>query len=327
LIIRPFYLSLIAAVLILAGGSVVAVYFFSVLTRPAIFADDASVVIPSGAGQVVISAVLNRKGIDHPLWVMRIEEWRRGDAYLPKAGEFALPKETSLEAAMDIIHDGKSIQHDITIPEGWTSAQIIEAIHNDERLNGVISPLPSEGSMLPETYFFTRGTDRNVLVDRLRQEQELIFALLWTERQDDLPFSTMDEAIVLASIVEKETGLDRERPQVASVFINRLRAGMRLQSDPTTLYGLVRAGLTVGTLKSTHLKHPSPWNTYRHKGLPPTPIANPGRASMRAVLNPADTDFFYFVADGQGGHKFAKTLAEHQKNVRNWRKIKNAKSP
>lgn len=319
-------LSLFLAVVILAIIGVFATYFFSVLSRPAIFKDDV-IVIPSGAGAVVISARLNNKGIRHPFWVIQLETLRRGKGYVPKAGEFTLPEGTSLKTALDIFNKGSVIQHSLTFPEGWTSRQILAVIDGDERLSGEVTPLPAEGTMLPETYFFTRGVDRNLLVNRLQEAQEASFAILWSERQSNLPLKNIAEAIVLASIVEKETGRADERPKVASVFINRLRAGMRLQSDPTVLYGLEQAGEGVAILLRRHLKHDSPWNTYQHRGLPPTPIANPGQASMEAVLNPAETEFFYFVADGKGGHRFAKTLAEHQKNVRDYRKIQRTKSP
>ncbi|MCE2517046.1 MAG: endolytic transglycosylase MltG [Alphaproteobacteria bacterium] len=311
---------------ILATMAVAAVYVSSVLTRPGVGADTTIIITP-GDGRVVISAKLNSRGIDHPIWVMRLEELMRAEDYVPKAGEFALPAGTSLTAAMDIIHQGASIQHNLTIPEGWTSRQVVDALYNDDRFAGVITPLPAEGTILPETYFFTRGASRNAMVIRLQQSQELAFAALWADRQKDLPFTTLNEAIVLASIVERETGISGERGKVASVFINRLRDGMRLQSDPTVLYGLAQAGEAVEELKRSHLKHPSPWNTYRHHGLPPTPIANPGRASLAAVLNPDDTDFYYFVADGTGGHKFAKTLKEHNRNVRAWRKIRDKARP
>ena len=321
---RLVRLSLLTVIAMLAGMAVAAVYVSSVLTRPGV-TQDTTVIINPGDGRVVISAALNARGIEHPQWVMRLEELMRGDAYLPKAGEFALPLGTSLTQAMDIIHDGASIQHNLTVPEGWTTRQVVDALYGDDRFEGVITPLPREGTLLPETYFFTRGADRNAMVVRLQQSQELAFAALWADRQDDLPLASLDEAIVLASIVEKETGLSAERGKVASVFINRLRKGMRLQSDPTVLYGLAQAGEAVAVLKRSHLKHPSPWNTYRHHGLPPTPIANPGRDSLAAVLNPEQTEFFYFVADGRGGHNFAKTLKEHNRNVRAWRKIRDSK--
>ena len=302
-----------------AGGWL---YVTSILNRPQIFTQDQTIIIKPGAGRVVISAVLNQAGIDHPQWVMRLEERRRGKAYLPKAGEYALPQGTSLMTAMDIIHQGQSIQHRLTFPEGLTSAEITAAINADDRFEGAITPQPAEGTLLPETYAFTRGADRGQLIARMHQAQEISFAALWASRAQDLPLKTMDEAIILASIVEKETGLAGERAKVASVFINRLKAGMRLQSDPTVIYGMTQAGIKVNTLLRRHWKHNSAWNTYRIDGLPATPICNPGEAAMAAVLNPASTAYYYFVADGNGGHAFAQTLAEHNRNVRAYQQVK-----
>ena len=316
-------LFLLLAGLIAGGGGVL--YFSSILHRPAIFTDNATIIIKPGAGRVVISAVLNKAGISHKRWIMQLEELRRGNAYRPKAGEFSLPNGTSLALAMDIIHQGTSIQHEFTIPEGWTSTQVMDALYADNRFVGTVTPLPIEGSLFPETYYFTRGASRSDMVTRLQQAQELAMAELWAGRQQDLPLKSLQDAIILASIVEKETGVSGERGKVASVFINRLRLNMRLQSDPTVLYGLVQAGEEVKELKRSHLKHKSPWNTYKHKGLPPTPISNPGLASLAATLNPQKTNYIYFVADGTGGHKFAITLDEHNKNVRAWRKIRDAK--
>ena len=307
-----FY-GLLAMLAGMAGGWL---YTALILNRPAIFTADQTIMIKPGAGRVVISAVLNRAGIDHPLWVMRLEELRRGKSYVPKAGEFALPQGTSLTAAMDIIHQGQSILHQLTIPEGQSSAEVTAAINADDRLRGAITPQPREGTLLPETYAFIRDASRDQLIQRMQEAQEISFASLWGARAKDLPFETLDEAIILASIVEKETGLSGERGKVASVFINRLRAGMRLQSDPTVLYGLKQAGVEVKTLLRRHWKHNSPWNTYRVDGLPPTPICNPGEAAMQAVLNPDATGYYYFVANGEGGHNFAKTLADHNRNVR-----------
>jgi len=306
-----------------AAGSLV-IWWFSELHRPGIMAEDAVILVPEGAGRVVISAELNRAGIPHSRWVMQLEERRRDTAYRPKAGEFLLPKGTSLAGAMDIIHAGKAIQHGFALPEGWTSADVATALMADPRFSGVITPQPKEGELLPETYFFTRGTDRNVFLERIRKAGEIAFAEAWADRADDLPYDSLDEAIILASIIEKETALVEERGKVASVFVNRLRAGMRLQSDPTVIYGLQRAGIAVERLLRRHLDDPNPWNTYRHHGLPPTPICNPGLESLLAALKPEDTPYFYFVADGKGGHAFARTLAEHNRNVRAWRQHQNS---
>ena len=176
--------------------------------------------------------------------------------------------------------------------------------------------------MAPNTYFFQRGETRQELLDRMQEAQQAALAELWEGRADDLPLKTPEEALILASIVEKETGLPEERPQVAAVFINRLRKGMRLQSDPTIIYGVTFGKAPLGRgLRRSEIDRKTDWNTYQIDGLPPTPIANPGRDSIAAVLNPPETDFLYFVADGTGGHVFARTLAEHNRNVAQWRRI------
>lgn len=307
---------------VVLGTGAAAIWFFSELHRPGIMKDDTIILIPEGSGRVVISAVLEKVGIPHSRWVMRVEEYRRGKGYRPKAGEFLLVQGSNLAQAMDIIHEGKAIQHSFAIPEGWTSAEVSAALLEDERLSGSITPELREGELLPETYFFTRGTDRNVFVERIRKAREVAFAEAWSNRDDNLPYESLDEAVILASIIEKETGLAEERGKVASVFVNRLRAGMRLQSDPTVIYGLLRSGIVVERLKRSHLRDPNPWNTYMQMGLPPTPICNPGLDSLIAALNPEDTTYFYFVADGKGGHAFARTLAEHNRNVKAWRRLK-----
>jgi len=319
---RYFGVISVIFLIVSAGIGALIIWFYSELHRPGVMKDREIILIPDGAGRVVISAVLERAGIPHSRWVMRIEERRRDQGYRPKAGEFILPPGTSLSGAMDIIHEGKAIQHSFVIPEGWTSVEIASALQNDTRFSGNITPEIREGELLPETYFFTRGTDRNVFVERVRKAREIAFAEAWVERAEDLPYASLDEAIILASIIEKETGLAAERGKVASVFINRLRSGMRLQSDPTVLYGLFRSGKIVERLTREHLKDPNPWNTYVQNGLPPTPICNPGLDSLKAALNPEKTLFFYFVADGKGGHAFAKTLAEHNRNVRAWRAMR-----
>lgn len=318
-------LSLFILLACICTGGVITAVFTSYLGRPSLFQNDANVIIPAGAGRVVISARLNSAGLDHPEWVMRLEEIRRGKTYVPKAGEYHLPKGTSLTAAMDILHAGNTVQHSFTIPEGHTVRQVLDQLYGDDKLTGLITPIPIEGSLLPETYFFERGAKRNDLILRMQQSQELSFAALWAERAEGLPVTTLKDAIILASIVEKETGQDSERTLVASVFINRLNKNMKLQSDPTTLYGLVQSGTPVKKLLRRHLDHDSLWNTYKYKGLPPTPITNPGRESLAAVLNPAVSDYLYFVANGDGGHNFAKTLDEHNKNVRIWRKIQKSR--
>ena len=313
--IRRYFIIDVLLLLFLFGCGL-SLYIVSVLYRSAA-PDDAVIIIERGVGRLAISQIVNDAGIKHPSWVLGFEGWRRGDDYLAKSGEYLLPQGTNLAEAMDIIHDGDSIAHRFTIPEGWTVAEVIAALEADTRLTGEISIKADEGDFLPETYHFIRGAERDALIERFQQSKEIVFASLWAERQrDDLPIATLSDAIILASIVEKETGLAEERGKVASVFINRLRHGWPLQSDPTVVYGLRRAGIEPEKLLRRHWKHQSPWNTYLHKGLPPSPICNPGLASLEAVLHPAETDYLFFVADGKGGHRFAVTLDEHNRNVR-----------
>ncbi len=240
-----------------------------------------------------------------------------------KAGEYSIPAGASIIDIIEILVEGKSILHYFTAPEGLTTEQILRLITEDEVLVGDVTMAPAEGEMLPETYAFTRNETRDAMIVRMMAAQDEVIASLWDGRQMDLPISTPEEAIILASIVEKETGVRAERPRVAAVFINRLKRTppMRLESDPTVIYGLTGGEPLGRGLRVSELRGKTPYNTYEINGLPPTPIANPGRASIEAVLHPDDTDELFFVADGTGGHAFAKTLREHQQNVAAWRRI------
>jgi UPF0755 protein len=224
---------------------------------------------------------------------------------------------------MDVLRAGKPFTRRLTLPEGLTSAEAVVLINGAEALDGDAGETPVEGSLLPETYHYVRGDLRTELVRRMQRSLDETIDELWPRRAEDLPLADKREAIILASIVEKETGIPEERPRVASVFVNRLRAGMRLQSDPTVAYGISGGSGPLGrALTRQDLQTPSPYNTYLNDGLPPGPISNPGRAAIEAVLNPADTKFLYFVASGNGGHAFAKTLEEHNRNVEQWRKLR-----
>tara|TARA_R110002110_G_scaffold6198_3_gene31165 strand:- start:2104 stop:3198 length:1095 start_codon:yes stop_codon:yes gene_type:complete len=243
-----------------------------------------------------------------------------------KAGEYEIPAHASMAAIMGILVEGRSILHRITIPEGLTSEQAMQLVEANTVLVGDMPAVPPEGSLLPETYSFTRGATRKEIVADMRQAATSLMDELWEGRAKNLPFKTRDEAIILASIVEKETGLPAERPRIAAVFVNRLRKPMRLQSDPTIIYGLVGGKGALGRpIRRSELDRATPYNTYFIDGLPPTPICNPGRASIEAVLNPPETDELYFVADGTGGHAFSRTLREHERRVREWRRIERRK--
>ncbi|MEM6850470.1 MAG: endolytic transglycosylase MltG [Pseudomonadota bacterium] len=238
-----------------------------------------------------------------------------------KAGEYVIPSGASMADIVAIFVEGKSLQHPLTAPEGRTTKQILAIIAADEVLEGEITKAPAEGVLLPETYLFTRGETRDGLIARMEAAQQTLLDDAWLERADELPFSTREEAVILASIVEKETAIAEERGRIAAVFVNRLRKGMRLESDPTIIYGLTEGEPLGRGIRRSELNKKTDYNTYQIDGLPPTPICNPGADSLRAVLNPPQTDDLFFVADGSGGHVFAATYAEHRRNVAAWRKF------
>jgi UPF0755 protein len=243
-----------------------------------------------------------------------------------KFGEYIIPAHASMKQVMEMMAEGKVIEYRLTAAEGLTSAMILRIVLADPVLTGDARAAPPEGSLLPETYLFMRGTTRDDLLRRMASDHKKLAEKLWAERKKDLPYDTLEEAVILASIVEKETGLAAERPQVASVFVNRLRKGMRLQSDPTIIYGLTGGEPLGHPLRQSELDKPNPYNTYQIDGLPPGPICNPGRASLEAVMNPPDTKYIYFVADGTGGHAFAATLDEHNRNVAKLRELERARA-
>jgi UPF0755 protein len=290
-------------------------------TRPGPLADDVVVLLKPGSSVARIAEELQAAGaIRNSALFVAVVRFRRAQAGL-KAGEYKVPAGSSVVDVIDLLVDGKSILHYFTAPEGRTTAQILREVAGDEVLTGDLTVMPAEGELLPETYAFTRGETRDGLVRDMIAAQKSLLDSLWDERALDLPFTTRGEAVILASIVEKETGIADERPRIAAVFVNRLRRGMRLESDPTVIYGLT-AGEPLGRgLRVSELRKETPYNTYLIKGLPPTPIANPGRDSLEAVLNPADTRDIFFVADGSGGHAFAETLEEHNRNVAKWRRV------
>ena len=210
----------------------------------------------------------------------------------------------------------------LVMAEGVTSWQVVEALNAVSVMTGEVAEIPAEGSLAPDTYLLSRGGDRNAILAEMARRQEAILAAEWENRAEDLPYADPQEALIMASIVEKETGVAAERPQVASVFVNRLRQGMRLQTDPTVIYGVTEGrGILDRGIRRSELDRVTPWNTYQIDGLPPTPIANPGRAAIRATLNPDRTEYLFFVADGTGGHAFSRTLAEHNAAVARWREI------
>jgi UPF0755 protein len=284
--------------------------------------DDKVVIIPRGLGIRDIADVLMREGvIDQPYVFMGsvIALKARGEL---KSGEYQFTKNASVADVVDTIIEGKVVQHSFTVAEGLTSEQIVAKLLETDALAGQIKEIPREGTLLPETYKFTRGMTRDQIIQRMQQAHKRVLQEVWDHRMTDLPVKTPEQLVTLASIVEKETGRPDERSRVASVFINRLKTKMRLQSDPTIIYGLTGGKGSLGRpIMKSEIDQPTPYNTYVIDGLPPGPIANPGRASLEAAANPARTKDLYFVADGNGGHVFAENYEQHQKNVARLRAI------
>lgn len=289
-------------------------------------AEERTIIIPRGEGRLEIAERLEREGIISNRWIFIVNHLVRtalnGDRLDMKAGEFHIASNASMEDVLGTLVEGKSVQYKITVPEGLTSQQVVARLQADENLTGEISSIPNEGSLLPDTYPYSRGTERQVVLDRMVQAQQEFLNGLWEKRQEGLAVDSMEQAIILASIVEKETAVAEERALTAAVFMNRLQKGMRLQSDPTIIYGIVGGRGSLGrSITKSDIAGKTPYNTYTINGLPPTPICNPGREAILAVLNPAATKALYFVADGTGGHTFSETLAEHNSAVAKWRKI------
>jgi UPF0755 protein len=283
------------------------------------------VVLPAGARTPEIAAALEREGAISSSTVFMIAAQLTGAARHLKAGEYAFDPHASMATVMRMIRRGEIVHHLVTIPEGYTSQAVIDTLQTTAILSGS-APIPPEGSVLPETYEVQRGEDRAAVLQRMMDARDQLLAGLWAQRRPDLPISSPEQAVILASIVEKETGLPGERPRVAAVFLNRLQKGMKLESDPTVIYGITR-GVPLGRgLRESELIAPTPFNTYVIPGLPPTPICNPGRASLAAVLDAPRTDELYFVADGSGGHAFSSTLQQHNQNVARWRAIEHAQA-
>ena len=289
---------------------------------PGPLAEDRVLEIRKGSGLNAIAQQLEAAGVLEPSWLFVLGVRLDDKARALKAGEYRFPAGVSMRAAMAILESGQVVQYALTLPEGHTTAQALAILREAEALDGEILGDWPEGALLPETYAYVRHETRETLLDRMGQALDKTLAEQWTARAPDLPLASPAEALVLASIVEKETGVAEERPLVASVFVNRLRKGMRLQSDPTVVYGITLGQAPLGrALTRKDLNTDTPYNTYSIAGLPPTPIANAGLASIAAVMHPAESDFLYFVADGTGGHAFAKTLDEHNRNVAKWRRI------
>ena len=307
--------------ILLVGGGATA-WFWNSFNGNGPLRDEKVLVIPKGSGVGAIADLLVKEGvIDNPL-VFKIGVKFFSDNQPLHAGEFRFPTAASPRGAMQVLIEGKSVLHRITFAEGWTVKEIFDVLEQSPLLDGPLPPMPAEGSLLPETYFFVRGDSRGAIVERMKTNMAETLADLWANRDAAVGLESPQDAVILASIVEKETGLKDERARVAAVFHNRLKMGMSLQSDPTVIYAVTLGKAPLGRdLTYADLKLDSPYNTYVIAGLPPAPIANPGAAALKAVLHPAKTKDLYFVADGTGGHAFAETLEGHNKNVAKWRKI------
>ncbi|HEX5933445.1 MAG TPA: endolytic transglycosylase MltG [Pseudorhizobium sp.] len=286
---------------------------------------NAHFMVRAGNGLAEIANNLERNGIISDARVFRyVSATYLRDGRTLKSGEYEIKAGASMREVMDLLESGKSILYSVVFPEGLTVRQMMLRLAEDAVLEGDLpSEVPPEGSLRPDTYKFSRGTKRAEILQQMRTQQQRLIDQIWERRDPDLPIKTKEEFVILASIVEKETGKDDERAHVASVFFNRLEKGMRLQSDPTIIYGLFGGGGKPADrpIYKSDLEKETPYNTYVIKGLPPTPIANPGRAALEAVANPWRTEDLYFVADGTGGHAFAATLDEHNANVRRWRRL------
>ena len=316
------FLALVIVLAVLAAGVVEWVYAgFAAPGPAAAHGSETVVLIKSGSGLHGVAQTLVDAGVVLRPDVFKIGVRLNGKTSALKAGEYAVPSHASMHDIMNILIAGRSIEHKLTVAEGLTSQMALDVVKADPVLTGDAGPVPPEGALLPETYLFARGTTRGEIVAKMQKAQEELLDELWAKRAADLPVKSKEEAVILASIVEKETAIPEERRHIASVFVNRLRLGMKLQSDPTIIYGITKGYPLGRRIRQSEIDRVTPYNTYVIAGLPQQPICNPGKDAIAAVLNPADTKDLFFVADGTGGHVFTASGAEQAKNVANWRKI------
>jgi UPF0755 protein len=321
---------------VLAGAAGIFLYFFftSAIARPGPKSEPHTFVVERGASGADIANGLERQGLINDALLFRIANRLYASGHTMQAGEYQIPAHASVRQIVEMMASGAALQHALTFHEGITIASVMKILEESDVLTGDMPEAPPEGSILPETYHVQRGMTRAALLQQMRDARDQAVAEIWAHHQADLPISSAEELVTLASIVERETGVETERPQVAAVFVNRLRRPMRLESDPTIIYGvckqfpdrcadgrLVNAQGQRRTIRQSEIALNTGYNTYRIDRLPPTPICNPGRAALEATANPAQSNALYFVADGTGGHVFAATLAEHNANVARWRQI------
>jgi UPF0755 protein len=309
--------AIICGVLALLVAGLSWFWYAHTLTRSGPHQQDAIVVITAGSGHASVRWDLQRAGVLHHMYHYDAARLLAGDRFVPKAGEFLLPAGASLQVVMDILHAGKSMQRRLTIVEGQKSQDIVALLEAMPNLTGRIEQPVDEGSLFPDTYFYTYGTARTDLIMRMQDTLQMTLAESWAERKAGLPYKHPDDAVIMASIIEQEAADPQDRRLVAAVLVNRLKRGMRLQSDPTVRYGVEHDASR--PISKADLRRKTAWNTYVIAGLPKTPICNPSLQSLDAALQPADSHYLYFVSDGSGGLRFAKTLDAHNKNVRLFR--------
>ena len=315
------------------GASAVMVYSMHAFNAPGPLTASKIIVLAKGSGVLGMAATLEQENIISNKYVFAAFARLTQTYKSLKAGEYEFTASMPMNAVLAKVASGDIYKRNFTIPEGKTSFEIVQILNSVPNLMGEVMTIPQEGSLLPETYSYLSGESRAEKIKMMQDKMQKTIEALWPTRDGDLPFTTQEEAITLASIVEKETGVASERQRVAGVFINRLRTGMLLQSDPTVIYGITKGenknegqGPLGRRLLSADLQTPNPYNTYMNPGLPPGPIANPGKASIEAVLHPEKNNFLFFVADGKGGHVFASTLDEHNRNVAQWREMRKEKN-
>ncbi|HWE46391.1 MAG TPA: endolytic transglycosylase MltG [Caulobacteraceae bacterium] len=279
-----------------------------------------TIILRKGAGVSEMGAELQRAHVVGSSTLFKVAAEMSGADRKLKAGEYNFPAHVALGEVIRKMAAGEVVRHFVTVPEGWTSAQAVAVLRANPALSGALAT-PPEGSLLPDTYEFTRGDSRADLIAKMQAARDSVLADLWAHRKPGLPFNTPEQAVILASIVEKETATQSERLKIAGVFVNRLKKGMKLESDPTIVYGITKGEVLGHGIRASEKASATPYNTYVITGLPPTPICNPGRAALAAVTNPEDTDALFFVANGSGGSSFAATQAQHDKNVAAWRQI------
>ena len=316
--ILAYFLLFFIAVSLL-GGSVLTTYTQFIEDGPLVEAKD--VVIPKGKSLKQVARLLKREGVIDSPAIFELGVRASGNTLKIKSGEYNFPRRSSAKLVMNILTDGQTVARRFVAPEGMTSAQLIDLMDRYLGITGEIKEIPPDGTLLPDTYNYSYGDTKESMVRRMREAMDKTIAELWAKRDKKVPFKTPWEAVIMASIVEKETARPDERPHIASVFFNRLKKRIRLQSDPTVIYAITNGKLNLKRpLTYADLRVQNPYNTYVVYGLPQGPIANPGREALEAVLNPLETDDVYFVADGRGGHVFSSTYDEHQKHVNRWRK-------